>query len=69
MKTLLSRKQIRVGPLLSGGKTYVKDAHRQLYNREFYQPLTFNPTESLKSELDQILGVAKERGWISVSLQ
>lgn len=48
---------------------YVKEAHRQLYNREFQQPLTFNPIESLKIEFDQILGVAKENGWISVGKQ
>lgn len=44
---------------------YVKEAYRQLCNTEFYQPLTFNPTESLKSELGQLLLWAKENGWIS----
>ena len=37
---------------------YVTEAYRQLDNDAFYQSLTFNPTEDLKTELKGILLVA-----------
>lgn len=44
---------------------YIKEAHQFNFNIEFYQPLTHNPTESLKEDLKEILREAKEKGWIT----
>lgn len=57
--------QIKV--VIWGKDMYIKEAFRQLNNTEFYQPLTFNPIESLKEELKQLLHVAKDNEWISKS--
>lgn len=48
-----------------GKEMYVKEAFRQVNNSEFYQALSYNPTESLKQELGKIVSEAKGMGWIT----
>jgi hypothetical protein len=72
VESLSKNEQIVVKKADEGGATvvwskekYVTEAYRQLDNDEFYQSLTFNPTEDLKTELKGILTEAKENGYIS----
>jgi hypothetical protein len=69
---LSKNEQIVVKKADKGGSTvvwskdkYVTEAYRQLDNDEFYQSLTFNPTEDLKTEMKGILTEAKENVYIS----
>uniref|UniRef100_A0A673KNY9 Uncharacterized protein n=1 Tax=Sinocyclocheilus rhinocerous TaxID=307959 RepID=A0A673KNY9_9TELE len=53
------------GIVVMNTNTYVEKIKGMLHDETFYKKLVFNPTESYKKQIDQVLQIGLDRKWIN----